>query len=127
MSVLKACPQHGGSGCAINTKLLLSTGRFLLTKGCWFLLRLLESRDVKPCGLRSFLGKVAGAEVVSHTMRNRTGRQEREALSRCSKPLRCHNMAGDQCLYPSSATFNDASYCNFFFCFVAGQSSQQHQ
>lgn len=33
MSVLKACPEHGRSACAINAMLILSTGRFLLTEG----------------------------------------------------------------------------------------------
>lgn len=102
-------------------------GGFSWPKAGWFLLRSFESRDIKLCGLRSFLDKVAGAEVVSHKARNWTGRQEREMLSRCSEPLCCHNMAGDQCLHPSSATFNDACYCNFPFCFMIGQSSWQHQ
>lgn len=34
MSVSRACRGHGGWGCAINAKLLLSTQRFLLTEGC---------------------------------------------------------------------------------------------
>jgi len=62
---------------------------------------------------------VADTEVVPH-MGNGTGRQERETVSTCSELLHCCNMAGDQCLHPSSATFNDASCCHFCFLLYGG-------